>query len=103
MMTTENAPLNLVKSVDLVCRTLQAKLLSKGLSCSCSRCIKFGTLTLTPCEFQRKEGRASAMPSHWAGFAATFLFGCCILPFLVSTVLGHHPVTMTELNPQWIL
>ena len=39
------------------------------------------------------------MPSHWAGFAAAFLFRCCILPSLASAVLCRHPVTMTELHP----
>jgi len=41
------------------------------------------------------------MPSHC--FTATFLFCCCDLPSLVLGVLGHHPVIMTELHPQWIL
>jgi len=38
------------------------------------------------------------MPSHWAGFAAAFLFRCCDLPSLASMVLGRHLVTMTEHN-----
>jgi len=59
-MATESASLNSVKSVDIVCGTLQAKLLTKDLSCGSSRCIEFGTLTLTPCEFQREAGKASA-------------------------------------------
>jgi len=39
---------------DIVCGGLQAKLLTKDLCCGSSRCIDFGTLTLTPCEFQHK-------------------------------------------------
>jgi len=43
------------------------------------------------------------MPSHWAGFAAAFLFHCCVLPSLASEVLNQHLVTIAELHPQWIL
>ena len=47
-------------TVDIVCGTFQAKLLTRDLSCGSSRCIEFGSRTLTPCEFQREAGKASA-------------------------------------------
>ena len=46
--------------VDIVCGTLQAKLFTKDLSSSSSRCIPYGSLLLSPCDFQRQAGKASA-------------------------------------------
>ena len=58
-MATE-ATSNSALTVDIVCGTLRAKLLTRDLSCGSSRCIEFGSRTLTPCEFQREAGKASA-------------------------------------------
>ena len=49
-----------VATVDIVCGTLQAKLHTKDLSSGSSLCILFGSRLLTPCEFQRLAGKASA-------------------------------------------
>ena len=58
-MATE-ATSNSALTVDIVCGTLRAKLLTRDLSCGSSRCIEFGSRTLKPCEFQREAGKASA-------------------------------------------
>ena len=58
-MATE-ATSNSTLTVDIVCGTLRAKLLTRDLSCGSSRCIEFGSRTLTPFEFQREAGKASA-------------------------------------------
>ena len=49
-----------VATVDIVCGTLQAKLHTKDLSSGSSLCVLFGSRLLTPCEFQRLTGKASA-------------------------------------------
>ena len=49
-----------VATVDIVCGTLQAKLHTKDLSSGSSLCVLFGSRLLTPCEFQRLAGKASA-------------------------------------------
>ena len=46
--------------VDIVCGTLQAKLLTKELSSGTSRCIILGGNLLTPCDLQCKPGKATA-------------------------------------------
>ena len=47
-------------TVDIVCGTLQAKLITADLSPGSSRCIQFGSSLLSPCEFQRQAGKASS-------------------------------------------
>ena len=53
-----------MRTVDILCGTLQAKLHTKDLSsgtCPCPcLCVLFGSRLLTPCEFQRLAGKASA-------------------------------------------
>lgn len=46
--------------IDIVCGTLQAKLITKDLSSGSSPCIQFGSLLLSPCDFQRQAGKAAA-------------------------------------------
>ena len=46
--------------IDIVCRTLQAKLLTNDLSSGSRRCIQFGYLLLSPCKFQCQAGKATA-------------------------------------------
>ena len=48
------------ETVDIVCGTLQAKLLTEDLSCGSSPCIQLGPRTISPCQFQREAGKASA-------------------------------------------
>ena len=57
MASDEGSP---VLTVDIVCGTLQAKLNTKDLSSGSSPCILFGSRLLTPCDFQRLAGKASA-------------------------------------------
>ena len=49
-----------VVTVDVVCGTLQAKLNTRDLSSGSSSCILFGSRLMTPCDFQRLAGKASA-------------------------------------------
>ena len=46
--------------IDIVCGTLQVKLLTDDLSSGCSHCIQFGSLLLSPCKFQHQAGKATA-------------------------------------------
>ena len=46
--------------IDIVCGTLQAKLFTKDLSSGSSRCIQYGSLLLSPCNFQRQVGKVAA-------------------------------------------
>ena len=46
--------------MDIVCGTLQAKLQTKDLSSGSSPCVLLGSRLLTPCDFQRLAGKASA-------------------------------------------
>ena len=46
--------------MDIVCGTLQAKLLIEDLSCGSSPCIQLGSRTISPSQFQREAGKASA-------------------------------------------
>ena len=48
------------ETVDIVCGTLQAKLLTEDLSCGSSPCIQLGSRTISPSQFQREAGKASA-------------------------------------------
>ena len=49
-----------LEAVDIVCGTLQAKLITKELSSSTSRCVRLNGDLLTPCDLQRKAGKASS-------------------------------------------
>ena len=57
MASNESSP---VLTVDIVCETLQANLNTKDLFSGSSPCILFGSRLLTPCDFQRLAGKASA-------------------------------------------
>ena len=48
------------RTVDIVCGTLQAKLVTDDLSCGSSPCILLGSQTISPCQYQREAGKASA-------------------------------------------
>ena len=49
-----------VATVYIVCGTLQVKLHTKDLSSGSSLYVSFGSHLLTPCQFQRLAGKASA-------------------------------------------
>ncbi|XP_065918834.1 uncharacterized protein [Dysidea avara] len=49
-----------LEAVDIVCGTLQAKLITKELSSGTSRCVRLNGDLLTPCDLQRKAGKASS-------------------------------------------
>ena len=46
--------------IDIVCGTLQAELFTKDLSSGSSHCIQYGSLLLSPYEFQCQAGKAAA-------------------------------------------
>ena len=46
--------------IDIVCRTLQAKLLTNDLPSGSCRCIQFGSFLLSPCEFQHQAEKATS-------------------------------------------
>ena len=45
--------------IDIICGTLQAKLLTNDVSSGSSRCIQFGSL-LSPCKYLHQAGKATA-------------------------------------------
>ena len=57
-MASENA--TATGTLDIVCGTLQAKLLTGDLSSGSSLCILLDSKTITPCQFQREAGKAAA-------------------------------------------
>jgi len=59
-MVDSSTGLSTQDAVDIVCGTLQAKLLTKELSCGTSRCVQLDGDLLTPCDLQRKAGKASS-------------------------------------------
>ena len=58
VMASENA--TATGTLDVVCGTLQAKLLTGDLSSGSSLCILLDSKTITPCQFQREAGKAAA-------------------------------------------
>ena len=60
MATGEGSSVSASGVVDIVCGTLQAKLFTTDLSSGSSRCIQFGSLLLSPCDFLRQAGKAAA-------------------------------------------
>ena len=46
--------------VDIVCDSLTASLCVKDLHNSSSRCVRLGSVVLTPCEFEHRAGRRTA-------------------------------------------
>ena len=58
VMASENA--TVTGTLDIVCGTLQAKLLTGDLSSGSSLCILLDSKTITPCQFQREAGKAAA-------------------------------------------
>ena len=57
-MASERAPG--LAALDIVCGTLQAKLVTGDLSSGSSPCILLGSRTISPCQFQREAGKAAA-------------------------------------------
>ena len=47
-------------TMDIVCGTLQTKLITTDLSSDSSHCIQFGSSLLSPCEFQCQTGKSSS-------------------------------------------
>ena len=62
------------ETVDIVCGTLQVKLLTEDLSCGSCPCIQLGSRTISPCQFQREAGKASA--KIWK--AIIIHYGCVV-------------------------
>ena len=69
------------ETVDIVCGTLQVKLLTEDLSCASSPCIQLGSRTISPCQFQREAGKASTknwkatiryLNQHFSRFLETY-------------------------------
>ena len=50
---------NSAGTLDIVCGTLQAKLLTGDLSSGSSLCILLDSKTIAPCQFQREAGKAA--------------------------------------------
>ena len=50
----------MTRTMDIVCETLQVKLLNEDISCGSSPCIQLGSRTISLCQFQREAGKASA-------------------------------------------
>ena len=46
-------------TLDIICGTLQAKLLTSDLSCGSSPCILLGSRLISLCQFQREAGKAA--------------------------------------------
>ena len=60
MVTGKSSSVCSAGVIDIVCGTLQVKLLTNDLSSGSSHCIQFGSLLLSPWKFQRQAGKANA-------------------------------------------